>query len=141
MSRKYELIEHTADIFIKAYGQTVAEAFGVVAEAMFSLMVDEAEIARTEQIEFSIDAIDQETLLVSYLSELIVIHEVQQLVFDRIEVNFDREDHLTARAWGEQFDEKKHRHGLLFKAASYHLMEIVESTADHPAYVKVLFDI
>lgn len=28
MSRKYELIEHTADIFIKAYGQAGAGAFG-----------------------------------------------------------------------------------------------------------------
>ena len=141
MKPDYELIEHTADIFIKAYGQTLAEAYAAVAEAMFLQMVDETEIAEIEEVVLTIDGLDSEQLLVSFLSDLIVVHETRDLVLGRIEVQLTSDYQLTARCWGEKFDEQKHRHGLMFKAVSYHLMEIVPPSGDSPAYVKVLFDI
>ena len=141
MKPDYELIEHTADIFIKAYGHSLAEAYAAVAEAMFLQMVDETEIAEIEEVVLTIDGLDSEQLLVSFLSELIVVHETRSLVLGRVEVQFTPDYQLTARCWGEKFDEQKHRHGLMFKAVSYHLMEIVPPSGDSPAYVKVLFDI
>lgn len=141
MEHRYELIEHTADIFIKAYGTDIADAFASVAEAMFAQMVDESPIALVEDVTLSVEGIDQENLLVAFLSELILVHETTRLILGKVEVQFDTEYRLSARCWGEKFEERKHRHGLMFKAVSYHLMEIMPSTDRSPAYVKVLFDI
>lgn len=141
MKRPFELLEHTADVFVKAYGDSVAEAFAACAEAMFALMVDESPIDSTEKVEFTIDAIDRESLLVRFLSELITTHDIEQYVFGRVEVQFTGENQLHSVAWGERFDERKHERGLMVKAVSYHLLEIEEPSCGEPAWVKVLFDI
>lgn len=141
MEHRYELIEHTADIFIKAYGTDIADAFASVAEAMFLQIVDESPIALVEEIELTIEGIDRENLLVAFLSKLIVVHETTGLLLGKVEVHFETDNQLTARGWGEKFDDRKHRHGLMFKAVSYHMMEIMPSTDRSPAHVKVLFDI
>lgn len=134
-------MEHTADIFIKAYGTDTADAFASVAEAMFLQMVDESPIALAEEITLSAEGMDRENLLVAFLSELIVVHETTGLILGQVEVEIDAEQRLTARGWGEKFDDRKHRHGLMFKAVSYHMMEIMPAGDRSPAYVKVLFDI
>ena len=36
--KHYDLLEHTADVGVKAYGSTVAEAFEHAAEAMFDII-------------------------------------------------------------------------------------------------------
>lgn len=141
MTAKYELIEHTADIFIKAYGDTLAEAYAAVAEAMFLQMVDESPIALEQRVELTIEGTDQENLLVAFLSKLIVIHETEGLVLGQIRVALESEQSLRAIGLGERFDERKHAHGLMFKAVSYHLLEIVPPDDGEPASVKVLFDI
>lgn len=141
MKRPYELIEHTADIIVKAYGESVEEAFAATAEAMFQLIVDESTIAATESIEFNLEAIDRESLLVQFLSELIAIHDIDGLVFGRVEVSFPSPTSLLCVAWGERFNEQKHERGLMVKAVSYHLLQIEEATEQEQAWVKVLFDI
>ena len=141
MEHRYELIEHTADIFVKAYGTDIADAFASVAEAMFLQMVDESPIALVEEITLTIEGIDRENLLVAFLSELILLHDTTGLVLGEVVVQFGTENRLTARCRGEKFDEQKHRHGLMFKAVSYHMMEIMPASDRSPAHVKVLFDI
>ena len=45
---KFELLEHTADIYVAAYGVNMAEAFENAATAMFEVITD---IAKVEAIE------------------------------------------------------------------------------------------
>ncbi len=40
----YELIEHTADVGIKAYGKNISEAFENAAKGMFDIITDKSEI-------------------------------------------------------------------------------------------------
>ncbi len=138
---RYELIEHTADIIVKAYGRNLGKAFAIAAEAMFDIITDESPIERKQKVEIEADSIDIEGLLVSFLSKLIVLHEVDRLVLKDFVVVFIGDNALKATAWGEKFIEAKHGGGMHVKGVSYHMMEIVEGKGEKPGHVQVLFDV
>jgi len=139
--KRYEFIEHTADVAVKAYGATLEEAFAVAAEAMFDIMTDESPIERKQKVELEAESIDIEGLLVSFLSKLIVLHEVDNLVLKDFVVAFTGDNSLKAEAWGEIFTETKHAGGLHVKGVSYHMMEVVQGKENKPCHVQVLFDV
>ena len=139
--KRYEFIEHTADVVVKAYGATLEEAFAVAAGAMFDIMTDESPIERKQKVELEAQSIDIEGLLVSFLSKLIVIHEVDNLVLKDFVVASTGENSLKADAWGEKFTETKHAGGLHVKGVSYHMMEVVQGKGNESCHVQVLFDV
>lgn len=72
---KYEILEHTADLKIKSYGQDLPELFANSALAMtefiFGEEVSEREAVETEIVE--VEAGDVESLLVNWLSEILFL--------------------------------------------------------------------
>ncbi len=138
--RKFEYIEHTADIGVKAYGDTIDMAFANAAEAMFALITDNSDIDPAESVRLDIEAMDREGLLVKFLSELIILHESENLVLTDFNVEL-ADNRLAVTMKGERFSDRKHGGGTCVKGVSYHMLEIVEHEAQRPAYVQVLFDI
>lgn len=139
--RRYELIEHTADIGVKATGRDLEEAFAVAAEAMFEIITDKAPIEPSEEVTLQAESIDTEGLLVDFLSRLIVVHEVDNMVFNSFTVSFTGEHKLVAVGKGERFISEKHGHGHHVKGVSYHMMEIFDGRNREESYVQVLFDV
>jgi SHS2 domain-containing protein len=135
----FKIIEHTADIGIEAYGKTLEEAFENAAKGMFSLMIGDGKIESKvmKEVEVPFD-MDEEQLLVDWLSELLYIHDVEHLVFGEFDVKIGKEK-LTGRAYGEEYDVKKHGYGMEIKAVTYHMLEVKK---DKKGYVvRCLFDI
>jgi SHS2 domain-containing protein len=141
VSTRYEFLEHTADILVKAYGDTVEQAFGSAAEAMFAVITDNAPILSRQPISFEVDSVDREGLLVAFLSQLIVIFETENLVATAFSVSLEGKTRLQASAAGEPFKEEIHGGGTQVKGISYHMMEIHEPSPNQPAWIQVLFDI
>jgi len=141
VAKKYEFVDHTADIAVRAHGCDLDEAFANAATAMFDIITDGASIDTSTEVTVEIEAIDREGLLVQFLSELILIHEVDRLVFTDFEVSISGTGGLKAVCRGETFSQKKHGGGLHVKGVSYHMMEIFDGTAGEPSYVQVLFDV
>jgi SHS2 domain-containing protein len=139
--KRYEFIEHTADVAVKAYGATLEEAFAIAAGAMFDIITDESPIERKQKVELKVKSMDMEGLLVNFLSRLIVLHEVDHLVLKDFDVAFTGDNSLRAAAWGEKFTETKHGGGLHVKGVSYHMMEVVQGVGNKPCHVQVLFDV
>ncbi len=137
--KRFEFLEHTADVVVKAYGDTLAEAFVAAGEAMFALITDLSKVEPKQELVIEVESTDHEGLLVQFLSELIIIHEVNGMVFREFTVTFRGDDHLSAVGLGEPFDATRHESGLHVKAASYHMLEIVEEKDG--AWVQVLFDV
>ena len=52
----FELVEHTADIGVRAWGRTRAEVFEEAARGMFSLVCDPREIADQVTVEVDVEA-------------------------------------------------------------------------------------
>jgi len=139
--KRFEFLEHTADVIVRAYGDNLEEAFAAAGEAMFALITDRSAIKLTDEITIEIESPDREGLLVAFLSKLILIHEVDQMIFREFTVTFHSSTQLSAIGRGEHFVETRHESGLHVKAASYHMIEIADKVGEMPAYVQVLFDV
>lgn len=137
----YEFIDHTADIIARAHGTTIDEAFAEAARAMFDVITGGAEIKTERKVEFEVESVDREGLLVGFLSDLIVIHEADRVVLSEFDIEFVSDRHLRAVVCGEDFDFRRHGEGTHVKGISYHMMEITENPNDNSWTVQVLFDI
>jgi SHS2 domain-containing protein len=137
--KEYELIDHTADVGIKAYGKTLAEAFENAAKAMFNIITDSSEIESVGQYNIVLEAPDLKQLLVDWLSELLFLNTARNQVFGFFKIQLDEKNKkLTATVFGEKFDLSKHKIGSEIKAVTYHMLEVKEKK---PYHVQVLFDI
>ncbi len=137
--KDYELIDHTADIGVKAYGKDLSEAFANAAKAMFDIITDSSDIDDKGRYQIELESDDLEQLLVDWLNELLFLQGAENLVFGEFVVQIDEQNnHLTATVSGENFDRKKHSIGMEIKAVTYHMLKV---TKGNPCVVKVLFDI
>ena len=133
---RYILIDHTADMMVKAFGENLEECFGNAAYALFDQTVDLSNVGTGEIREIRVTGIDDEDRLYSFLSEMLFIEDADNLVLKEFDVSFDGDDVLcTAR--GETLDRSKHRLRSEVKAVTYHMMNI---DREEPS-VTVLFDV
>ena len=140
MGKRFEVIDHTADIGIAAYGADLKEAFANVAYGLFSLMVDLEGVGDDSCHQVEVTAEDRSELLVSWLNELIYLFEVESVLFKRFEISELGETRLRAMCYGERIDPQRHRIKVGFKAATYHMLR-VEGESEKGFRVQVLFDI
>ncbi|NJE84364.1 archease [Thermococcus sp. CX2] len=141
--REWEHYEHTADIGIRGYGETLEEAFEAVALALFDVMVDVRKVEPKEVREIEVKAEDLEALLYMFLEELLVLHEMDGLVFGDFKVKIEKTEggyRLRARAYGEPLDYVKHEPKEEVKAITYHDMRI-EKLSDGRWMVQLVPDL
>jgi len=135
--KHYELIDHTADVGVKAYGETIAEAFECAAEAMFDIITDHSSIDPIGEYDIFLEAPDHEQLLVDWLSKLLFLNGAQNLVFGKFQVTITG-NRLCAHVFGEKYSTQKHKMGVEIKAVTYHMVQVNETD---PIFAQVLFDI
>lgn len=138
----YRLLEHTADLAVEVRAPTreqlLAEAQRAFTDCITDLGTVRARICRS----FEIRASDAELLLVEWLGELVSALDVEGLLFARSEVEIvdhESEIELRARAWGEEFDPRRHSLKSLVKAVTYHGLEVRSGGDGWRA--RVIFDI
>ena len=136
MPSRYEILEHTADMLIKASGKTLAEAFENAAYAMFDTIVDLDEVKPIGEIHVNTKSANLEQLLVDWLSELLFICDAQHLVFSDFKVVISGTE-LHSVIKGEDINRKRHTLKNEVKAVTYHMLEVNQKDN----CVQVLFDI
>ena len=82
--KKYEVFEHTADVGIKARGADLGEAFENAALGMFDIISDVDIIETIGEYDITLSSPDIEQLLVDWLSELLFINIVKQVLFNTL---------------------------------------------------------
>ncbi|MBO4348293.1 MAG: archease [Candidatus Methanomethylophilaceae archaeon] len=133
---RYILIDHTADLMVKAFGSTVEECFANAGFALFDQTVDLANVGTSEEVRFEVEGMDDEDMLYSFLSELLFMLDCDEMVFKELKVCFDG-NKVVCDGRGEKLDRSKHRTRSEIKAVTYHMME-VDRTAPS---VTVVFDV
>jgi SHS2 domain-containing protein len=127
---KFEFLEHTADVYIAAYGKNLEEAFENAAVSMFEVMTDTARISPNEEDSVDVEAEDEYALLYSWLEALLVKFEVNNMLYSRFKISRLEETSdgfkLAATVWGEKFNAEKHAQKVAVKAVTYHRMEIIK---------------
>ena len=138
MGKDFEILDHTADVGIIAYGADVGQAFANAARALFSLITKLDDIEEILHRDIELTAPDEESLLVEWLNELICLFDTENIVFKRFDVTKLNNTQLKARSYGEKVDSSKHRLKTGVKAATYHMLKINKGNG---CRVQVLFDI
>ncbi len=133
---RYEEIDHTADVGIRAFGKTLEDLFAASAEGMFSLIADLSKVNAVGEVEVRVTAEDRQALMVRWLSELLYLHETQHLLLKEFDVRLDGLA-LQALVKGEGIDRGRHELKLAIKAVTYHGLRV-----DPDAGVaEIIFDI
>jgi SHS2 domain-containing protein len=139
VEKGFNVLDHTADIGIVAYGNNIEALFSNAATGLFSLMTDLDTIKDVDQKLIELTAEDPEILLVEWLNELIYIFEVDHIVFKRFEIEELTENRIKARCYGQHINPKHSKLEREIKAATYHMLKI--SKGDNGYQVTIIFDI
>jgi SHS2 domain-containing protein len=135
----YEAFEHTADIGLHAYGQTLPELFANAAAGMESLMVAPEQIEPKVSREVTAEGRDLVSLLVSWLNELIFLFDTEFLLLNRFEINEFTDVRLRATVSGEPYDSSRHDLSSAIKAVTWHEASVEPDAEGYKA--RVIFDI
>ncbi|MCL0046377.1 archease [Dehalococcoidales bacterium] len=138
MEKDFEIINHTADVGIIAYGADIKQAFANAAIGLFSLITELDGVAEVLHKDIELTAPDEESLLVEWLNELIYLFDAEQIIFKRFDIIKLNHTQLKARSYGEKVDRLKHKLKTGVKAATYHMLKVDRADG---CQVQVLFDI
>ncbi|MBE9513996.1 MAG: archease, partial [Chloroflexi bacterium] len=105
--RAFEIIDHTADVGIVAYGTDVKELFRNAALGLFSLVTDTRQIEESLRRDLKIASTDHVGLLVEWLNELIYLLDTEHILFNRFVIEQLTNDHLEATCYGEKVDPRR----------------------------------
>ena len=122
--KRFQLIEHTADTGLVAYGRSLAEAFANAAYGLFSIMAELNEVRGVESRSVAVSAEDIEGLLFNWLNHLIYIFDVEYLLFKRFDITEFTKHNLKATCWGETYNPSRHQLKLGVKSATYHTLKV-----------------
>ena len=139
MDRRFELIDHTADIGVTAYGKDLAELLANAACGMLSLIVDTQTVNSTLTRKIELEGQDDIALLVVWLNTLLYELDVNRLLFKEFDIAVLGNTGLSAVCRGERLDLTKHRLIREVKAATYHNLSIVKEKGIYSA--GIIFDI
>ena len=121
---RYEQIDHTADMGIKAFGRSLEALFSNAAYALFDQMVDLSRVKSKTSVDVEVAAEGLEDLLVRWLSELLFQFETTLTLFGEFDILNIEEHRLVGRAFGEQYDPSRHKIYTEVKAVTYHQLEV-----------------
>ena len=135
--KRFQLIEHTADVGLIAYGSNLTEAFANAAFGLFSIIADLRTVKETESRMLDLREDDPEALLFEWLNSLIYLFDVEMILFKRFDITGFDGHKLQAICYGEKCDPSRHHLKTGVKSATYHLLKVDEEKNQ----VQVILDI
>jgi len=134
MEKKFEFLEHTADIKFRAFGKTLEEVFENSALAISSIYSKEKKISLKSKKKISVKGRDKESLLYNFIEELIFLVDSENFVVSKAKVSI-KNTSLTAEIYGD--DVKNYTDLDQIKASTYHDMYIKKTKKGWEAQVVV----
>lgn len=122
---RWEHFPHQADIGVRGFGATLAEAFEQAALALTAVIASPADVAPSEAIRLTCEAPDAELLLADWLNLLVYEMATRNMLFSRFEVHLEG-NHLAAQVWGEAIEVKRHRPAVEVKGATYTALKVAQ---------------
>jgi len=137
--KPFEMINHTADISIKAYGKSLEELFENAAFGMFNILADLEGITTSTEMEIKVEAPDREELLIEWLDELLFNFYTKYIIFCKFDIRELTDNTLTAKVKGRFIGENKNRLKTEIKAATRHDLNIKKKEDTYE--VQIVFDV
>ena len=137
MDKQYEILDHPADLKIKAFGKDLPEVFINLALGLASQQLKDVESEKVigQYQKIIIQSDNLQSLLVDWLNEILYQGEINQRVYLDFKILNFLETKIEAEMAGLRVEEKL----IEIKAATYHDLEIKK--ADERLEAVVVFDI
>jgi len=135
----YEHFDTEADVGVRAWGPTRAEAFAQAALGVLALVADPQTVRAHETREVRAQADTPETLLAAWIDECLYVHEIEAFVVNRAEVTACSDTVVHGRLHGEPLDAARHRLGTVVKAATLHRVSVQARDGRHE--VEIIVDV
>lgn len=136
---KYKIIDHTADICIRVFGNSLEEIFIGSAKAMMEVITDVERVNPTKEVSITARGENYEELLVKWLQEILYVHEVKKMVFKDFKIKIKNATKAVGKAYGEKIAVDRHEFYSIVKAVTYHNLKIISSKDKYR--VDIVFDI
>jgi SHS2 domain-containing protein len=140
--KRFEFIEHTADVAVRVYGGSLKELFTSAALAMFAVLVAKKKNkpeASLVQISVEKKAEALEDLLKAWLDELLFCYSAHGYVLRRIKTLSVEEEEVRATVLMDRFDPGHYEAKDEIKAVTYHGLKVENIRNRWQAYI--LFDV
>jgi len=137
--RTFSMASHTADVAADVYGSDIPELLVNAAHALNFIVFARADIQPTTERTVSLQSVDNDTLLIDWLNELIYMLDAEQTVFGEFRVLRHSPGSAIILCRGETIDPARHRQAREVKAATYHGAHI--HTDERGYMAQVIFDV
>lgn len=107
-----------ADIGVRGFGDTPAQAFEQAACALTAVITNPADVRANTRVQLTCRASDMELLFADWLNTLVFEMATRRMLFSRFQVSI-ADQQLTASAWGEAIDRPRHQPVVEVKGATY----------------------
>ncbi|MDO8303145.1 MAG: archease [Sedimentisphaerales bacterium] len=122
----WEHFEHKADIGVRGVGMTKAQAFEQAALALTAVITDLTSVEPKEKVEIACEAVDDDLLLIEWLSSLLFEMDCRKMLFSRFEVHIEQQ-RLRGVCWGEKIDVERHQPAVEVKGATYMSLSVKQN--------------
>jgi SHS2 domain-containing protein len=120
----WEHFPHAADVGVRGFGDTPAEAFEQAALAL-TAVVTHAAVAPKLEVKVHCEAPDLELLFVEWLNAIIYEMAVRNMLFSRFAVRIAGTQ-LEGTLWGEPVDVMRHQPACEPKGATYTALNVAK---------------
>jgi protein archease len=125
-----------ADVAFAAWGDSPASLFEACAAALTEVMVDRRTLRRTEKRDIEVKADDRDGLLYDFLTQLIVLKDVDSLLFKTFRARVTRDGRgIRCTVEGEQINRARHRLRNDVKAVTMYMFGVRHENARWKATV------
>ena len=144
IKRNYRFLDNitSADVAFEAGGETMDKLFENCAYALENVMVNRLDRVKAEkERNITVEARDADQLLFSFLHEILMLKDVERLVFSRFKVSIKRLNEnrylLKCICKGSEIDPKTHDVVVDVKGISMHRLKVGRKEGAYKAMVVV----
>jgi SHS2 domain-containing protein len=140
--KEFEILEHTADIGIAAYGKNKEEVFINAAKGMFEIIAGGNKTLKENFYDkIKLEADNLEGLLFAWLNELLYISETRLVILNKFYIKELSDFQIEAEVEGMKINLPSVKIEKEIKAVTYHRLEIKKDEESGLWRAQVIFDI
>ncbi len=139
MKKKYEFINHTADVGIKVWGESLESLFENAAYSMFDILTELDKVKVKESLGVEIEGKRTDELLADWLRNLLYKFNGEGYLLREFNIEEISKKGLKAKVRGEKLNLSRHTLKTEIKAVTYHGLEVKKTGQGWEA--QVIFDV
>jgi len=139
MNKPFEILEHTADIGLRAFGRALPELYENAARGMLGLLLSPRHVRPAEEETVSVAGADAVDLMVVWLHEILLRSDARKRAYAEVRVREVAQWRLVATLKGEALDPARHKLRREVKGVTYHAARVEKTESGWVA--EVYFDI